>query len=453
MSNQLNLFEISVQNSTKSDNPHVSLKRKLLVPNREQIEFTIQSLDNQISLNHDVRTIWNFVEQLDLSYARNKIISLKEGVGRSAIDPGILISLWIYGISEGIVSARKISKFCLEHKGFAWICGGVAVGHHVLSKFKADNTELFHDLVIQSIALLLKNDLITLKEVAQDGVKIHASASKNSMRRKETLKRKISEVIKHISDLEKQQKNGVWTKEEKKKKERELLEAKKKKESVKKALLEMEKFKKEKNENKVKHGKKKLSNKEISKLRSSTTDAECRKMKMADGSFKLAYNIQVSTEVKTDLVLCTRITQNRTDGGELLPMYQKLTNTYPVKIDNFLVDSGFKNKDDLKALHENKCNVYMPTIKIPQTLIGKVLSGKDKKMSEAESIWIRRMNTEEAKTIYNKRLRASETINAFFRNHGLGQFFVRGMQKVQGTIDLFCLTYNMMSIKRLFNII
>lgn len=454
MSDQMNLFEMPTCEIVKTEqHVHSDLQRKLSSPSRQQIEFTIQSLDDQIPLNHDVRTIWNFVEQLDLSLARDKIISLEGNIGRSAIDPKILISLWIYGISQGIVSARKIAQFCSEHKGFAWICGGVSVGHHILSRFRSENTELFHNLVVQSIAILLDKDLITLKNVSQDGVKIRACASKSSMRRKQTLKEKTSEIIKHINELERQKKQGVWEKEERKKKERELAEAKKKKESIKKALLEMNELKELKNKNRIKYRKKKLSNNEISELRTSITDAESRKMKLADGSYQPAYNFQLSTEVETDLVLYTRITQNGTDGGELLPMYNDLTDTYQRAIDNFLVDAGFKNEDDLQALYEKNCNVYMPVTRKSNSLKQRVLSKNTQGISEAIIAWIHRMNTKEADAIYKKRIRSSETINAFFRNHGLGQLLVKGMRKAKGMIDLFCLTYNMLTIKRLYNVI
>ncbi len=438
--------------------PH--LKRKYIPFNRNQIEFKIESLDSSLPLDHDARTIWKFVNLLDLSKAEEAIASLKDYSGRPTIHPKIIISLWIYGISKGIVSGRKIAENCKDHRGFAWICGGISIGHHVLSNFRSKHCELFEDLVVQTISILVSEELIELKEVAQDGVKINANASKESFRRKPTLKKKKAaimknkaEIIKYIQELEDQQKKGLLLKEEKRKKKRELTEALKKEKRINETLKELENFKNQKNKNRSKHKNKKLSNKEVRKLRSSTTDPESRKMRMADGSFKAAYNFQIATEVNSELALGVRGTQNGTDGGEMLLMYQHLMDKHGKTIKSYIVDDGYTNISDVQALYEQGTHVYMPTEGKSKSKREKILSEDYKGESEAAIEWVKRMETEEAKEIYKKRIRVSETINAYFRNHGLGQMLVRGLRKSAGVVNLFCLAYNMTIIERLFSVL
>ncbi|MFV2014531.1 MAG: transposase [Candidatus Heimdallarchaeota archaeon] len=345
MENQLNLFDLSKYKSKPKakQKPSLHLKRKFSPINRSQITFKIECLDSALPLNHDARTVWNFVEHLDLSKADIEIASLQDCSGRPAINPRVLIALWIYGISEGIVSARKIAKFTLDHRGFAWICGGTSVGHHLLSKFRSNSANLFEELVIQSVSFLVFNKLIELKEVSQDGVKIQSFASKDSFRRKKTLKDMKVEITQHVRKLEDQLKRGFIEKQERNNKKRELQDALQKKKRLKESLNQLEVFKNQKNNNRIKCKNSKLSNKEIKGLRVSTTEPESRKMRMADGSFKSAYNFQISTEAKSEVVIGIKVTQSGTDGGQMYPMYELLQNTYNRDIDRYLVDRGFKS--------------------------------------------------------------------------------------------------------------
>jgi len=454
MEKQLNLFELPECKTEAKKPPHEKLARKLKSPKRDQVEFHVQSLDETIPLDHQARTVWSFVELLNFKDFYKEFNSLEGSVGRALVDPKILTSLWIYAICDGVISSRKIAKYCIENKAYAWICGGVNVGHHLLSQFRSDFSSLFDNLVVQTIAFLNSKKLITIKKVSQDGTKIQASASSSSMRRKKSLVSQAIEVRKHIKVLEKQMSTGEFEKEEKKRKKQELDKAKAKKEKLIKAAQELQKHKEGLNENRKKNRNRPLSNKAVSELRASSTDPECRKMKMSDHSYKPAYNVQIATDVDTELVLKTSIHQNSHDGGQLLPMYSSLISTYDFDIDSYLVDSGFRNKEDFQELFNDECLVCSPTKKKKTAALRKrVLEGNCEGDTQADQEWIRRMETEEANKLYNRRIRSSETINAFFANHGIRQFLVRGVEKVKGLIDLACLAYNMQIIKRLYEII
>lgn len=452
MNKQLNLFELDESNPKNRKQPPAHLQRKINRPKRDQIEFKIGSLDDALESDHQARTVWNFIELLDFSRLYERYHSLNNGLGRGFVDPKILTALWIYAICDGVISARKIAKYCDENKAYIWICGGISVGHHLLSKFRSNFSDLFDEFVVQSISHLYDKGLITIKEVAQDGTKLLASA--RTMHRKKTLVSKAIGIRKYIKQLEEELQNGDFEKKEKKKKERELAENLRKKERLIQAAKELQKHKETLNKNRAKNRNRRLSNKDASNLRASPTDPECRKMKMADKSYKPAYNVQIATDVETELVLKTHICQNSHDGGELAPMYSRLRGAYGVGINSYLADSAFRNKDDFVAMFESGCSVYCPTQKKKtQALRKRVLSGDCGKDTEADIDWVLRMEEEEANELYNRRIRVSETINAFFKNHGIHQLFVRGVKKVKGFIDLACLSYNVMTMKRLYDFI
>ena len=161
MNKQLNLFELDESNPKMRKQPPANLERKINHPKRKQMEFKIESLDDTLEPNHQARTVWNFIELIDFSRTYERYHSLSSGLSRGFVDPKILTALWIYAICEGVISARKIAKYCNENKAYAWICGGVSVGHHLLSKFRSDFSDLFDEFVVQSVAHLYGKGLTT----------------------------------------------------------------------------------------------------------------------------------------------------------------------------------------------------------------------------------------------------------------------------------------------------
>lgn len=188
MSEQLNLFQLPehIQESNPALVYHGKPRFSSAV--RNQLEFVQSSLDDLIPEDHQVRNILNYVEQMDISSIYNKIKSTEGNPGRPPIDPRILLALWIYAITEGIGSARVIDRYCFEHICFKWLCGGVSVNYHTISDFRRNNSKEFDELISETIARLMSRDLISLKRVSQDGMRVRASAGSSSFRRKPTLK-------------------------------------------------------------------------------------------------------------------------------------------------------------------------------------------------------------------------------------------------------------------------
>lgn len=204
MTEQLNLFELPElpQEDTVS-NPNKS-KPRLNSPIRNQIEFVQSSIDDLIDPDHQVRNIWNYVEQINLSPILIKIKSTESNPGRPAIDPKVLLAIWIYAIVEGIGSARLIERYCSEHLAFRWLCGCVSVNYHSISDFRRHNTEEFDELISEMIARLMQKDLVTLKQLSQDGMRVRASAGTSSFRRKPKLKELHKIASQRVEELRKE---------------------------------------------------------------------------------------------------------------------------------------------------------------------------------------------------------------------------------------------------------
>jgi len=173
-------------------------------PIRSQVEFINASLDDLVPEDHRVRDIWNYINQIDLSPFLHKIKSTSGTAGRPAIDPKILLALWVYAIIEGIGSARVIDRYCSDHLPFKWLCGGVSVNYHTISDFRKNNSKEFDELISGVIARLMQRNLVKLKRVSQDGMRVRASAGSSSFRRKKTLKELLIDAKEQVQILRKE---------------------------------------------------------------------------------------------------------------------------------------------------------------------------------------------------------------------------------------------------------
>ena len=189
-------------NSIPTPNDSVSQVR-VKRPERSQIEWRPASLNEMIPRDHRVRWVWAYVEGLDLSALYRTIKAVEGGVGRDAVDPRILMALWLFATIEGVGSARQLARLCERDLAYLWICGGVGVNYHLLSDFRTGHGEFLDQLLTNTIATLLHREIVTLETVAQDGMRVRANAGTSSFRRKTTLeacRRQAAEQVQKLRD-------------------------------------------------------------------------------------------------------------------------------------------------------------------------------------------------------------------------------------------------------------
>lgn len=411
-------------------------KARIKCPVRNQIEFIHSSIDDLIPEDHSVRNIWNYVSQIDLSPFLSKIKSTETNPGRPAIDPKILLSLWIYAISEGIGSARVIDRYCKEHLAFRWLCGGVSVNYHSISDFRRVNSVEFDDLISKTIARLVDRNLVSLKQISQDGMKVRASAGTSSFRRKPTLKELYAISKEQVEILRKEidQDPTICINREIAAKKRAALERKNRLEQ---ALNEHKKLTIEKGHSKKKH-RKPFTQEEKKEIRSSTTDPEARKMKMGHGGFSPAYNMQIMIATGSRFIVSAKAINRNNDYGQLDVMFNLVKNEYGETPEKWLVDQGYLDHNDIIKVQKQGCDVYVN----PRSNAKKSISLEND--HEELVKWRIRMGMDEAKEIYKDRASNSEWANAGMRNRGLKQLLVRGLKNVQSVLSLHALTHNIL---------
>ena len=399
--------------------------------NRQQITFRAMALDQMLPEDHQARLVWEYVEGLDFTPLYGHIQAVEGQAGRNATDPKILMALWLYATLQGVGSARELDRLCKYHLAYQWICGDVPMNYHTLSDFRTDHAEFLDRLLAESVAVLMNEGLVELKRVAQDGMRVRASAGAASFRRGPTLQECLKEAEEHVASLraELEADPAATTRRQQAARER---AARERTERIKKALEQLP------------EAEAKKKPKDRKKARVSTTDPEARVMKMADGGYRPAYNVEYATDTASQVITGVEVVNSGSDQGQMAPMVQQHEERYGQEPDEMLVDGGFAKKEDITEVSPPEGNtvVYAP-----------VQKSKDKNRdphtprgddSPAVAEWRQRMATSEAKEIYKERAATAECVNAIARNRGFWWFRVRGLFKARCVALWHALAHNLM---------
>ena len=416
------------------------VKPRLREPKRDQIELRSMDIDSLIGEDHLARVIWAIVCMLDLSELENRIKARGSRPGHPAITPQLLLALWIYATSQGVGSARALNELCKSHDAYRWLCGGVSVNHKTLGDFRVECADVLDHLLGEHLASLAQAGVVDLDTLAQDGVKIRASAGTSSFRRAETLDRKLETAQAVVEELKREveAEPAASDKRIKAARERAARERVERVEAARAALAEI-KGKRQELEEKGGNGKK------PKEPRASTTDADARVMKMADAGFRPAYNVQVASAAGTQIIVAVDVGNNGSDRCLMKPMLEQLheqTGRFPKR---HIVDGGFCNARDIEWAHRLGIEVFCPPTKSKSGVDPYLPRASD---GEGTEIWRARMASEAGKAQYAIRV-ICECIHARWRNWDLRQVTVRGLEKVRAVVTLYAFTNNVLQGFRL----
>lgn len=410
--------------------PRIGPKR-LRFALRNQIEFQQCSLDELLPEEDEARIVWQYVCGLDLSELCQPIQAVEGGPGQAPTDPRILLALWLYATLRGVGSARELNRLCTQHVSYRWICGGVSTNYHTLADFRTQHVELLDRFLTQSAASLMSEGLVTLDRVAQDGIKVRASAGAGSFLRQPKLEEALAEAEQQVAKLRQELDADPAASKNRQQAARQRA-AEERAKRIQAALNQIPEI----------AASKKAKDRE--KARASTTDADARVMKMADGGYRPAYNVQLATATDSQIITGVEVTNAGGDQGQLAPMIEQHQERYGEQPKEALVDGGYVKKADIDQVSppEGGTTVYAPVMKSKDPDRDSHTPREDDSPAVAE--WRQRMGTDEAKTIYKERASTAECVNALARNRGLQRLVVRGLQKVKAIALWYALVHNLM---------
>jgi len=435
------------------------------------------------------------------------IESLYNSKGQHAYHPKLIISILIYAYSRGVFSSREIEKRCQEDISFMYIAQMGCPNFRVLSDFRKDHGEFFHDCFKQTVKLAMELKLASLGHISLDGSKFKANSSKHkamSYKRLKEKERQLTEEIEALitqakrcdkeEDQAYQEKTGYEIPEDLKYKQERLGKIK----SAKEALEQREEL--------LNPGKEIDDKKQIS-----FADADARIMGKK-GDFDYRYNAQISVDADMQIIVGQHLSLNANDKQEILPALKAIQETTGRLPEQMSADNGYMSGDNLQALAESTIDAYIATDK-GEKKHQSPLDESDRKLSKSDFSYheenntftcpggqtlnlvrqskdgdriyqgnadrcakcpyqprccqsqkgeARTINTDDkeplrqqmnvkmeqqaSKDIYSKRKVIVEPVFGQLKNSGFRGFSVRGKEKVAGEFSLLCATHNIKKI-------
>jgi transposase len=408
---------------------------------REQMSFRGDSLEQLLPLDHPVRAVWAMVCGWNLSLFDSSVKAVAGGAGAPAFDPRVLLTLWIQATLDGCGSARELAGWCESHLVYRWICGDDPVNYHTLADFRSTRESEIDDLLTQTVAAACAAEIATLTRVAQDGMKVRASAGTKSFRRAASLSEHLAEAQAQVAALKSRdgEDDGAASRRAKAARERAASERVARLTQAQEELAKLTAA----NARRAADSRTRAASVDPARLKASTTDPEARFMPMPGGGSRPAFNVQLATTTAGGIIVGVRVVNAGVDHGQAEPMVTHIETRTGQRPRDFLIDGGFTSRATVETLAKADVTAYAPLKDIPKAIaVGRDPFAARRRDPPEVAAWRARMGTDEAKTIYRLRGQTAEWVNAQCRNRGLQQFRLRGLKKVTLEVTWHALTHN-----------
>jgi hypothetical protein len=390
-------------------------------PFRRQGVMHFELAEDLIAQEHPARALWEVLGVLDLAPFTAAAKAVEGHVGRPVHSVRMLLTLWLYAVATCVGSARAIAKLVETDPAFRWIVDNVKVSHHLLSQFRAEQGTGLDKLMTEVLAVLMAKELITLVRVAQDGTRVRAGASAPSFRSEAGVADCREQAALHVKAVLAEADDAEPTHGDKAARLAAALAYQKRVEAAAAELAKLKEAGKD-------------------KPRASTTDAEARVMKMADGGYRPASNVQLA--VAGDemggprTIVGVQVTNVGSDMGSITPMLEQIEQRTGALPATLLADAKHAAHACIDKATELGVEVLIPVPKREQQ--------SAKQISPAVAAWKERMTTPEAKRKFRARAGLCELANAQLKGRrGLGQFLVRGLGKVTNVALMVAIGHNL----------
>ena len=321
-------------------------KIKHIPVDRNQLHWAVVDLDALIDQQHPARTIWKLTESFDLSGFEAQSKSHEGEAGRPCWSAQVLVSVWVYGYSLGVASARAIARMMSYEPGFRWLGGDQEINYHTLADFRVGHEEALKELFARMLTLLEAAGLIDLNTLLHDGTKVKTVAGRASMHRRETVKKRLREARRAVRKLdEAAAEDEAMDERRRAAKERAASEA------LQRAKAAMAKLKKLEAAAKPE---------ERNQQRVSVSEPDARKMKHADGGWAPSYNVQVTTEVQSRMIVAISASTDANDTQQLMPALEQVKENCGKLPKRVIADNGYATRSNVEQTTEQEVELIAP---------------------------------------------------------------------------------------------
>lgn len=358
------LFEVDPSQQVDLDSlaPKAPVDKTFRVFAPDQGMLLPPSLDDWLPAEHLARFIADLVdEHLDLSRIT---AAYTEGRGGPPYDPRLMVRILLHGYTTGVRSSRKLEAACVDVVAFRWLAAGSAPDYRAIARFRKRHLSALGHLFVQALALCQAAGMVSLGQVALDGTKVRANASKRKamsyvrMTEKEkVLADEVSALLAEAERIDKAEDKKFGKNRRGDELPAELARRETRLEKIReaKAALEEEARVRAREQAEAKARERGDDDDGAAaagqaaaeqatpkpKAQRNFTDPDSKIMITSDGAFHQCYNAQAVVDADHQVIVATDVGTNAADVGALMPMTEQAAANTTQMPDQMLADAGY----------------------------------------------------------------------------------------------------------------
>jgi transposase len=306
----------------------------------------------------------------------------RDGWGRAAFDPQMMVALLLYAYARGERSSRAIERHCGEDVAFRVISANQVPDHATIARFRARHEQALAETFTQVLALCAQAGLVSVGLVALDGTLVAGNASPAANRSYASIRDEVEQMLgeAEATDAEEDAQFGAARGDEL---PAELQDSRSRRARLRRCKEELERQQAAEEQAHAEnlawraawereHGRRLGGRKPtppdhgaLERAVINTSDPDTRPMKRAGGRSVQGYNVQVVASAE-QLIVAARVTQAHNDGDQLEPMVRKARAELEgagieAPIGTVLADGGYWNSPAISAVRGQRIDVIVPT--------------------------------------------------------------------------------------------
>lgn len=437
------------------------------------------SVQEWLPADHLARYAVDVVEAMDLS----ALVRQYAGRGSDAHHPGTLLALLIYGYATGVHASRAIERASYDSVAFRFVAGNTHPDHDTIAPFRRRFAKEVKALFVQVLLIARTNGLLKLGNVALDGTKVKANASRHSalshghaLKLKEQLQTEVEALLRLAEAADASERpDGMDIPQELARREQRLARIEEAKAQIEAAAAQdyeqaQARFeaRQAERERRTNEGRRPPGPPPVPpspevdpKAQVNLTDADSRIMKVQGQGFEQCYNAQLAVDMDSRLIVAPGLTQEVNDKQQVVPTLEKLRALPPElgTVQALVTDNGFMSQANVRACAAPQAGEGEPIA--PLIALGREPHHADLMQRFAPELFgppppdpvqamAHRLKTPEGRALYALRKSTVEPVIGIIKSvMKFRQFLLRGVNLVSGEWDLVCLAYNVKRMHRM----
>jgi transposase len=423
---------------------------------------------------HLCRFILDIVEELDLSAIEGHYE--REARGYPPYDPRMMTGLLLYAYCVGVASSRKIERRCYEDVAFRVVSGNQQPDHSRVNEFRRLHLRALEGLFVQVLGMCQAEGLVKLGQVALDGTKMRANASKHKAMSYERMKKedvrlraKVRELLQAAEDADAEEDARFGKDRRGDELPAELARAEGRRERIRKALKALTAEAKvsaaaaeeaavapDGDEEPPADGTTPLPSHQVPTTKTGTptpgaqrnfTDGESRIMKTGDG-FVQGYNSQVVVDEAHQIIVAQAVTNQPPDVQHFIPMLEQTMTNCGASPAVTTADSGYFSETNVAWGMNQGLDPHIATGRRGHDDPMPRVRGRPPRDETLKQWMTRKLATQRGAKLYSRRKVIVEPVFGQTKNRGFRGFLLRGLNKVRGEWALITLTHNLLKLHR-----